>query len=647
MSKSPAIRNQEPGTRNQEPASGTHFLLARRLTLPGWLRKVLSVPEQHTALVLAKSGPYTLGPGRHTLANWPVPAPDVMLIETGSLPLELQIEALPTGDDETAALVAELEVTVADPLRLNDMWLRLSPGPEWLLPADAVAGRLYEMAAEQVGRYESGDLRRPVVRENIARELRPSLETQLARYGLRMATPSLSVRVVTLADRQAAAQAARAAREMARDARMTEALARLDSRDMFLDRIASWQARTGETLDKGTVELLWKQIAPGGLPLSEPGEVQQALDEGAAALETTAKAEQLSPERRLTQMLTRLDAPAQPQPDSPSRQLNQLYHVLRLGVAGLGAGWALYGAASNGFQGSNVMDVLLEGLGLLVAMVGMGAALLTYRRAVNQANPYWQHIQDQIAHLPASAALARARERRRRLYLIADGLILLGLVLGLLLWLGERGHIQLTFLSALPGMALNEQNRILFTIPVVLFVVAFILVLTAHAGERHAQQQAEALLGQTAGSGPALRHTADDLVRRQVREYLDRVKTNLEETGRRLFRLGPAGQNLSVDLRQLRMGPLAACQAETQTVHERDARYFATALVPPVQLARMLDLDEELLHRSRQLALASEALYAAGVDGDPSRCVPAIAELDKNLNQLRRVLGERAAFIGS
>ena len=61
----------------------------------------------------------------------------------------------------------------------------------------------------------------------------------------------------------------------------------------------------------------------------------------------------------------------------------------------------------------------------------------------------------------------------------------------------------------------------------------------------------------------------------------------------------------------------------------------------------MLDLDEELLHRSRQLALASEALYAAGVDGDPSRCVPAIAELDKNLNQLRRVLGERAAFIGS
>ena len=93
-------------------------VVARRLALPGRLRKQLRVPDRHVAFVLAEGGPYTLGPGEHTLPNWPAPAPEIILADTGPLPLDVQWDALPAGDGEPVTLLLSGEVVVADPLRL-------------------------------------------------------------------------------------------------------------------------------------------------------------------------------------------------------------------------------------------------------------------------------------------------------------------------------------------------------------------------------------------------------------------------------------------------------------------------------------------------------------------------------------------------
>jgi hypothetical protein len=592
------------------------------------------VPPRHVAIVLADGGPTTFGPGDHSLPNWPLPAPEVILLDAGPLPCELQWDGLPAGDAEPVTLTAGLDVTVADPLRLHDAWLRTSAGPDWRLPEDVVAGRLRDRAAQLVGGYAAADLGRPAVQERLAGELRGPLAAELARYGLAPASPALTIGCLTLAEREAARQAARAARELAGDAAMAEAFSRLEDRDAFLDRIATWEERTGEKLDAATVEALWRQVAPDGLPLPTPEPAAEAapavvelLQERADALEAVAAAQPLPPERRFEQQLADLDAPIQPFPESPSERLNQLYRVLRLVAATVGCGWAAFGALTHGFGSGNAVQMIIEGLGLVVATVGMGAALVTYSQAQRRNTSYWQAVGAQMAGQPAGAALAQRRQRSRLLYLVADVLILLALVVGLLLWL--NGHTGLWLApSALA------------------FGVAFALVLIARGGDQVTRRQVEALLAQPAPPTLAARRTADDLVRRQVREYLGRVATNLEEAGRAFFRLGPAGQDVSVALRRLRTGPLTVCQTEAQEFHYRDVRYFADAWVPDEQLSRMLALDTDLLRRAHDLALASETLYQASVDGDAPRCAASAASLDKDVNQLRRVLGERAAFIG-
>ena len=416
---------------------------------------------------------------------------------------------------------------------------------------------------------------------------------------------------------------------------MTEAFGRLDDREMFLDRIATWEDRTGERLDAATVEALWRQVAPDGLPLPRPEPAAGAappaaavLQERAAALEAVADAQPLPAGRRLDQQLASLDAPVQPFPESPSERLNQIYRMLRLAAATVGCGWAIFGALTRGFGSDNMIQMLIEGLGLAVATAGMGAALVTYSQAQRRNTPYWQAVGEQMAGQPAGAALAQRRQRSRLLYLVADVSMVVALVVGLLLWL--NGHTGLWLAPS-----------------AVAFGIAFVLVLLARGGDQVTRRQAETLLAAQPAQ-PTLpgRRTADDLVRRQVREYLERTQSNLDGAGGKLYRLGPAGQEVTAMLRPLRTGPLAACQDEAQTVHYRDTRYFAEAWAPDEQVARMLALDDDLLRRARELALASETLYQASVDGDTPRCAAAIVSLDKDINQLRRVLGERAAFIG-
>ena len=603
-------------------------LLARRLALPGRLRKRLRVPERHVAIVLAEAGPYTLGPGDHSLPNWPAPAPEVILADVGPLPLELQWDALPAGDGEPVTLRVSLDVAASDPLRLHQAWLRLSPGPEWGLPADAVAGRLHEAVAAWAGRYAAADLHRRPAQDELARELRQPLAAELARYGLTAATPALNIRCLTESQRAAMAAAARRARELAQDARMADALAQLESRDMFLDRMAAWAERTGEPLDDATLELLWQRVAPDGLPLRRPEAVRESLAQAATEMEATAAAPAPLPAgRRFEQQLARLEAPAIPLPDTPSHRLDRLYRGLRLGAATVGVAWALRAVFSQGFDPNNLPGLLLEGLGLVVAVVGVAAAAVTYRHAQAQAAPYWKVIQDQISGLPAGARLAAARARARYINLTADALILLALVAGTLLWL-------------------NRQPPALLALPIVAFLVAIALALAARRGEQAARRQVDALTAHVIRPTLPQRRTADDLLRRRVSEYLKRVETNLDDAGARLFRLNTVGQELAADLRRLRTGPLARLQEETRDVHYRDARYFASTWVPDEQVARMLELDDELLRRAQKLALDTEALYAASVDGDIGACARARDALDKDINQLRRVLGERSAFIG-
>lgn len=611
------------------PTAGALPLIARRPALPGRLRKQLRVPDRHVAIALAEAGPTTLGPGDHALPNWPAPAPEVILLDAGPLPLDLQWDALPAGDGEPVTLIVSAEAVVADPLRLHAAWLRLNPGPEWPLPADLLAGRLHTVACEWAAGYAATDLGRPQVQDAVVRALREPLARELGRYGLALAGPALAAKVVGRAAREAAVAAARSARDLAQDAAMAEGLAQLETRDMFLDRIAAWEAQTGEKLSATTVETLWRQVAPDGLPLSEPAQVATALTEAAEELEAQAAGQEataLPAERRFAQMQARLDAPVAPLPDTPSHRLDRLYRSLRLGAATVGCAWAARSVFSHGFAGDDVAGFVVEGVGLAAAAVGVGVAAVTYRQAQTRAAPYWLAVQDWMAGLPAGALLTEARAQARRYYLAADALIIAALVSGLLFWLGS-----------LPPAAL--------VIPLLAFVAAFGLALAGRGRERQARRQVDALT--ETGSRPALpeRRTVDDLVRRQVRAHLDRAHTNLEEAGGKLFRLGPAGQEVSATLRLLRTGPLARLQEEAQVVHYRDAAYFNTVWAPDAHVAQMLDLDDDLLGRARKLALDSEALYAASADGDAAACATAAPALDKDINQLRRVFGERSAFI--
>jgi hypothetical protein len=457
------------------------------------------------------------------------------------------------------------------------------------------------------------------------------LTAALGRFGLALAAPALEIRCLSQADRAAALTAARAARELAQDHRLEEAFDHLADRDIFFDRIRAWEARTGEKLDDETIAALWREAAPDGLPLPKSDALEAAqsvLEQRAEAIEAAVQVEPLPAPQQFAQFSASLEAPMTPLPDAPSERLDMLYRGLRLVAAVAGSGWALYVLLSGGLDGRSVAVAVLEALGFLVASVGLGAAWVTTGQARQQAAPYWAALQARAAGYPAALGLEATRLRNRRLIYAADGLILLSLLASVIVLLGGREPRWLA-------------------IPAVLFALAAGLVLVARSREHQTRREAQTLLTQaTTGVSLPARRTADDLLRRRMREYLGRGQTNLEDAGKVLFRAGPAGQEVSVALRRLRTGALTACQAEVQDVQYRDTRYFASVWAPDDQVAQMLELDNDLLRRTQKLALDSEALYCSGRDGDIATCDRWAAGLDKDVNQLRRVLGERAAFIG-
>lgn len=604
-------------------------MVAEALDLPGRWRKRLTVPPKRTALLLSEGAVRSLNPGVYGLSNWPAPAPQVILVDMGQLPFDLQIDAVRAGDGELVTLQAPLLVSVTDPVRLHQNWLRHNPGPRWALPLDEVAGRLHSVAESLTGDYAAADLNQPAVRDNIVRNLRAPLTAELARFGLEAASPAIPLSAQSAANQQAAAEAARGARELARDQRMQEVLEHLDSYDQFVDRISTWQEQTGHTLDEETIQAYWAHITQKGLEFPLPRQPEPILEARAAELETTAAAAPLPADRRLDQRLAREDASLPPPPVAPPDPINRLYWAVRLVTAVVGCGWAVYKLTSTGVDNMTLVEILREGIGLLLAVIGVSLAWITSAHKARQTAPYWSQVQTQMADSDAGANLAQAQARNERMRLAADTLIVIAISAALLLWL-------------------LTDTPIIYIVPVVLFLAVIAVVLLASRADRRLYRRADGLLLATY-SGPSLpkRRTMDSLVRRQVQEYLKRVASNMADMIGRLYRGSRAGQEAATQLRRLQVGALCTLQEEARMVHYRDARYFASAVVPEAHLARMLDLDEDLLRRAQTLALDSEQMYAESVDGNVTNIMDAMAKLDKNINQLRRVLGERSAFISN
>lgn len=604
-------------------------VVAQALDLPGRWRKRLTVPPSHAALLLSDGAVRSVNPGIHWLSNWPTVAPQVILTDMGQLPFDLQIDAVRAGDGELVTLKAPLLVAVTDPVRLYQNWLRHNPGPRWALPVDEVAGRLHSVAESLTGDYAAVDLNRPAARDNLVRGLRAPLTTELARFGLEAASPAIPLSAQSVANQEAAAAAARGARELARDQRMQEVLEHLDSYDQFVDQISTWQQQTGHTLDEETIQAYWAHMTQKGLDLPLPKQPERILETRAVELEKAAGAAPLAAARRLDQRLARDDAALPPPPVAPPDPINRLYWAVRLVTAVVGCGWAVFKLTNGTVDNLTLAETLREGIGLLLAVIGVSLAWVTSAQKARQANPYWVQMEAQMADSAAGASLARAQARNERLRLAADGLIVAAIAIALLLWL-------------------LTDTPIIYIVPVVLFLSVIAVVLLASQADRRLYRQADGLLLATYG-GPSLpkRRTMDNLVRRQVQEYLKRAESNFADTVRSLFRSGRAGQDAAGDLRRLQVGPLHTLQEEAKVVHYRDARYFASGAVPEAHLARMLDLDEDLLRRAQTLALDSEQMYAESVDGNVTYVMDAMAKLDKNINQLRRVLGERSAFINN
>ncbi|MGB4975590.1 MAG: hypothetical protein WBR35_02520, partial [Anaerolineae bacterium] len=318
-----------------------------------------------------------------------------------------------------------------------------------------------------------------------------------------------------------------------------------------------------------------------------------------------------------------------PPPVAPPDPINRLYWAVRLVTAVVGCGWAVYKLTSTGVDNMTLVEILREGIGLLLAVIGVSLAWITSAHKARQTAPYWSQVQTQMADSDAGANLAQAQARNERMRLAADTLIVIAISAALLLWL-------------------LTDTPIIYIVPVVLFLAVIAVVLLASRADRRLYRRADGLLLATY-SGPSLpkRRTMDSLVRRQVQEYLKRVASNMADMIGRLYRGSRAGQEAATQLRRLQVGALCTLQEEARMVHYRDARYFASAVVPEAHLARMLDLDEDLLRRAQTLALDSEQMYAESVDGNVTNIMDAMAKLDKNINQLRRVLGERSAFISN
>ena len=309
--------------------------------LPGSLRKRLTVPPDHLALLVeGEKIVGQRGPGEHTLGNWPRPAPDVVLLSRRPFDLHLRIQYLRSGDKQRFDLVWPLTVQVQDPARFYTARLAPAPDAETALTdlADDLAGRLWDRAQEETVHYTLADLQAAdQVRAAVGKALRPDLTAALAEAGLTLVGHRLP-QPLTLEDEQAALEAMNQALRAARDARFEALFERLEDKEMLAHRLTEWAAERGqEPPPPEMVDLLWQAVdqAPEEAAVRAQ-QAAQALEQEVASLRITLQSERTQSERRFRQLMARLEkaekakAKTLPEAPDPVRTLKWLLFILRM-----------------------------------------------------------------------------------------------------------------------------------------------------------------------------------------------------------------------------------------------------------------------------------------------------------------------------
>jgi hypothetical protein len=530
-------------------------------TLPGTLRKRLTVPEGRLAL-LVDGGEVVgqHGPGEHQLGNWPRPAPDALLLPQMPFGLRPRIQRLRSGDRQPFDLVWPLTVQVKDPARFYADCLAQAP---WSEPAsdlsialadleDTLAGLLWEVAQKDAIQYSLDDLQAEgQVQSSLGRSMRATLTSALDDVGLKLVGSQRPQPRTLDQEREALGTMNQAARA-ARDTRFEALFEKLEDKEMLAHRLQEWAAERGQSPPDGAlVDLLWQVVDQS--PEEAAIRAQQAaelMERQVASLRMTLQSERTENERRFRQLVARLEktekaaVKAQAVVVDPVHFWKQLLFALR--VVGL----------------------------TLTLLAGLTAILAP------QLSQEYAQLQGGAAVMTVALAV---------LTLLSE------------LWLRGRMR-QVRRLAA-------EQKR--------------------SASRANLKR----------------RRQADALVRARVEAGLKQVAANLEAAWKKGYSAGGEARDLAVDLREVARKVARFEEQEVRAANYQAGRYLAQDRVPDEQLAAVLDLDEDLLARSRSLAQATETLFEQVNDGQVEPARAALREVENGLNALRNRFTERGAYL--
>jgi hypothetical protein len=180
---------------------------------------------------------------------------------------------------------------------------------------------------------------------------------------------------------------------------------------------------------------------------------------------------------------------------------------------------------------------------------------------------------------------------------------------------------------------------------VVLGVLTLVSDLFVQGRVRQVRRQAAQAKEKESRASLKQRRQADHLVRARVEAGLTQVADNLEGAWKKGFGEGGAARDLAVDLREAARRAARFGEQDVRVANYRAGRYLAQDRVPDDQLAAVLDLDDDLLARSRSLAQTAESLYEQVTAGQVDAARSALRELDNGLNALRNRFTERGAYL--
>ena len=520
--------------------------------LPGRLRKRLTVPEDHVALLLEGNALVgQRGPGEHSLGNWPRAAPDVLLLSLAPFDLRPRMQHLRSGDQQPLDLVWPLTLQIDDPERFYEAWLAAGPLATALPDLeDHLAGLLWDDAQKGVVQFALDDLRAKAdVQSGLGRDMRAKLTAAFRDLGLAL-VGSQRPQPHTLGDERATLEATNQVVRAARDARFEALFERLEDREMLEHHLTEWCAERGEEPpDQALVDLIWQGVEQGPEEAAIRAEqAAQALERQVASLRMTAHSERTENERRFRQLVTRLEkvesAQAETEEHDPVRWLKWVLFLLRL------AG---------------------TGLALLAALIALLAPHMTEE------------------------------------YLRVRGVaLLIAFVVGILTLISE------------------------------LFLRRRIRSVRHEMAERKRAESRASL---------KRRRQADRLVRARVEAGLKQVVNSLEGAWKKAYSAGGAARDLAAGVREVARQTSRFEEQEVRAANYQAGRYLAYDGVPDDQLGAVLDLDDDLLARSRSLAQTAEGLYEQVNAGQVEPARLALRDLENGLNALCNRFVERGAYL--